>query len=1070
MLKKNNRMTRPKLAKFFRGMYLVALTSVVLCQVALSQDQLTKPKMSKLRVAIFFEPTFPAVDFAPVARESLQSALEGDEVVFLSLSDLNEQLGRHQFDVFVNPYGSAFPREGWGSVYQYLAAGGNWVNLGGIPFSVPVGKEGDHWRQEVRQTQFHKQLLINQAFPVAAGRLNSYRSNEALDGANALLDQFQAEEIYELYVRFTTTVDYPSEGGSGGARDAQLRSLVYGLGNDGRRLAAPFIQIDRLQGPFAGGRWMLANFKGTISTKAIRALVNMAAQGSMEFVVRPSYACYYGGESPSFTVRLRMPKGDVEAAIKGDCQIEVIDQKSRSVGKTSLKLNGAASLATGYLDAPFKQLGALAPGFYQVNASVDVSSQPSTPAYTLHYTTGFWVFDRQLLAGGKPFTVNKDYLLRDGQPYPITGTTYMASDVHRKYLFEPNPYVWDQDFAEMKKAGINMVRTGIWTGWKNFMLDPGAPNEAPLRALDAFLLTARRYDIPVIFTLFAFLPEQWGGVNPYFDPRSVSAQKEFVSAFSRRYREMNDLIWDFINEPSFSSPQHIWSCRPNYDAYETSAWNRWIGERFASLGEKEQQARLQEQWRELPWESTGLPRLDDFNDQQNFYDKRPVKAFDYRLFAQEMFNRWVREMTTAIRGGGNQNQLITVGQDEGGLADRPNPQFYGDVVDFTCNHTWWLNDDLLWDSLMAKSPAKPNLIEETGIMFFEKIDGSAWRTEEEARNLLERKLALALGANGAGVIQWVWNTNVYMTSDNEVAIGFYRADGTAKPELEPMLAISPFIRQHAQLFTDKQDEDVLMVIPHSEMFSVRDFATAATKRAARVMHYHCNTPMRAAGEYAIGKQPDTPKLIVLPSPRVFNQQAWETLLALVDRGSTLLLTGAINNDEHWLPVERLQQLGLATTIRPVVQEESLLIDGQEYHLSYRGDKIQKLDKAVVGGGVPPQVKVITHGQGTIIWSPLPVELSDSIEPTVALYNFALKQANIKPIYTVEKSDPSVLIRPTLFSTAVLYTLVSESSQDKEIRFIHNETQAPISVKIPAQRTVLLIVDRKSGRVLGREGA
>ena len=78
----------------------------------------------------------------------------------------------------------------------------------------------------------------------------------------------------------------------------------------------------------------------------------------------------------------------------------------------------------------------------------------------------------------------------------------MASDVHRQFLFEPNPFVWDEDFRAMKAAGVNLVRTGIWTGWKKFMPEVGKLDEAALRALDAFLLTARQYDIPVIWIIF----------------------------------------------------------------------------------------------------------------------------------------------------------------------------------------------------------------------------------------------------------------------------------------------------------------------------------------------------------------------------------------------------------------------------------------------------------------------------------------------------------------------------------------------------------------------------------------
>lgn len=110
-------------------------------------------------------------------------------------------------------------------------------------------------------------------------------------------------------------------------------------------------------------------------------------------------------------------------------------------------------------------------------------------------------------------------LLRNGKPFVATGTSYMATDVHRRFLLEPNPIVWDGDFAAMRRAGINMIRTDIWTGWKKYMPEVGAANEAALWALDAFFLAATRRDIPVIFTFRAFLPEMWSGNKPL--PRSA---------------------------------------------------------------------------------------------------------------------------------------------------------------------------------------------------------------------------------------------------------------------------------------------------------------------------------------------------------------------------------------------------------------------------------------------------------------------------------------------------------------------------------------------------------------------
>jgi hypothetical protein len=470
---------------------------------------------------------------------------------------------------------------------------------------------------------------------------------------------------------------------------------------------------------------------------------------------------------------------------------------------------------------------------------------------------------------------------------------------------------------------------------------------------------------------------------------------------------------------------------------------------------------LQEIYRCAADEAITLPSLDDFADMNIFNERRPIKVVDYRLFAQEMFNNWVKEMTKAIRANGNPHQLITVGQDEGGTSERPSPQFYVEAVDFTCLHNWWYNDDLLWDSIMTKAPGKPNLVEETGVMFYEKPDASAWRTEQEVANLLERKLAFSLGAGGAGFIEWVWNTNPYMKSDNEAAIGAHRADGTAKPELEPMVKYAKFFVENAHQMTGRVDEEVVMVIPHSQMFSTRNFATEATQKCVRAMCYHCRVPMRAVSEYNIDLLKQPPKLLIVPSPRILSEKAWSSLLNYAEAGSTVLITGVIDFDEHWLPVERTKQLGLNTSVQPIMQEEFLNIDGNEIQLSFRGNKIQRLEKAIVQGGL----HLIPRGKGSIIWSPLPVELSEQIQSTVVLYSLALKQANVEQIFSLEEDAPGVLILSTVFQHSIMYTFVSEIDRETKINLRHLETKTTIQITVPAQRTSVLFVNRNDGKII-----
>ena len=1015
------------------------------------------------RVAVLDEPGFPTLDAPALDGRTLRSALDGLDVTHLRVRELS-RLAPDTFDVCINPYGSAFPEEAWPQIHAFLSAGGNWVNVGGSPFAVPIRRDAGSWRPEVRQTAYHKALGITQSYPVDIAGLERDRPNPFVPGTRPLVYGWHADTAWELYYRFTREKEFPDEDGSDGPREATVTPLVYVYGAGEHPVAAPIVRIDRMQGPFAGGRWVLANFSGTISAAMIRALVEDAALGAHQLTASPTYACYRDGEAPAINVTLKSPGSRHDAAIT--CRLEVFDEEQRSITVANLPLEGTGYVAAAAAALQAEPGGAARPGLYRVEATLE---SDDAAVAGMRATTGFWVFDAELLSGGRPFTTDRHTLLRDGESYIVTGTSYMASDVHRRFLLEPNPCVWDRDFASMKRARVNMIRTGIWTGWKKYMSDDGQPNEAALHALDAFMLTARKHDIPVIFTFFAFLPEMWGGENPYLDPRAVQAQKTFLSLIARRYREMNDVIWDLINEPSFCSPEQLWLTRPNYDRFEIEAWRGWLRDRYPADSDDERQEKLAEMWRTLPGEAMSLPRLEEFSDRNIFEGARPLKAMEYRLFANDMFTRWAEELVVTLHEAGSLDQLVTVGQDEGGTYERPGPMFHGPAVAFTSNHTWWLNDDLLWDHVVTKTPDRPNLISETGVMFYEKIDGSAWRTEELARNLLERKLVLATAVGGAGFIEWIWNTNPYMPLDNEAAIGLLRPDGSKKPEFDTLRDVAAFVAGNLRNLGPREAEPAVMVIPHSYMFSVRNRATEATQRAVRAMHYDCRVTMSAVSEYALDRLDGIRKLLIVPSPRVLTDDAWDRLLGFAEAGATLLVTGPIDFDEHWLPVSRLARFGIEPGIRPVAQEEHMEIGGVRYSLSFRGDSLQRVEKALVPGEPTARLRTFSAGRGKVIWSPLPVELAYQVEPTVAIYRHALAETGIEPVFRLADDEPGVLVYPAVFRNGVLYAVVSELGSPVELRLAHSETETAVSIKVPAQRAAMLLIDKRSGRVLGGYG-
>ena len=557
-----------------------------------------EPAAAALRVAVFAEAGFPSIDVQPIDRTDLARALAGLDVSWMDTGDLAASLARPRFDVVVLPYGSAFPKAAWPAIVAFLRAGGSWVNVGGTPVSVPVVRDGTGWRCEARATSYHRALSITHTFAVPVDRVTRHASRLPGVGAPDIGRLLRLDRSIGLNVRFADTRDYPGEDGTGGQRDARLDPLVTGTAADGAVVCAPVVGIDRLLGPFAGGRWVLATLVGGVGAELIRAMVAHAGEGASSFEIRPTMAGFLPGERPSFQVRLFRPWRGLDAAVTPECGVQIADGRGTAVGGFSIPLTGKGELLTGSGALPATAAASLARGLYRVTASVPmgpVGQGRTTDSGAARVAgTGFLVYEPAMLAGGTPVTAGGAWLGRAGLPFPVAGTTYMASDVHRKFLFEPDAARWDDDFALMRQAGVNLVRTGVWTGWKNLMLDVGAPSEAMLRALDVFLLTARRHDIPVIFTVFAFLPESWGGANPYLDPRAVDAQRALVGALARRYAAADDLIWDLINEPSFSSAAQLWTTRPNGDAFERAAWQQWLAARFGAATPEALDAALSE--------------------------------------------------------------------------------------------------------------------------------------------------------------------------------------------------------------------------------------------------------------------------------------------------------------------------------------------------------------------------------------------------------------------------------------------------------------------------------------------
>ncbi|MDO8685629.1 MAG: beta-galactosidase [Clostridiales bacterium] len=1034
----------------------------------------------------------------------------------VSPGELSDKLREKDFDCIISLHGSYFPKKAWKQILEHLNRGKGLLNIGGAPFRTPVAFRDGNWKVEREQTAYHKELNIVQVYKVPGGNIDRFENNPDFGTMNGNIECiFEKKDVYEFLVKFTRTKDHKNELGSSGPMEANMYPLVTGLSAEGCKIAAPVVLIENTKGRYAGGRWIFVNqhTTGRFWTKDgldfINTLGDMVSRPVVEMIIRPGYASYYPGEQPLLLMQAQsLGKRDfnIEADMQAHFDNEPYEDKqihhdnksctdkynyydnkpcmdkhiyndNKPCADKHISLDVDENIK--YISIPMDFIARK--GFYKIEMVVHIDREKRK------YTTGFWGYDRELMESGSRLEATGDYFTKGGKVVPLVGMTYMASDVHRKYLYIPNAAVWYNDFAFMKASGINIVRTGIWTSFRNIMFVDGIASEEVMRAIDAFFITARYFDMDVIFNFFAFTPEMWEGANPYLDPQSIAAQKHFISAIASRHSKSINVSWDLINEPSVCNPLKAFSGpQPNRDEYELAEWRSYLKERHGDI------ALLQERWNALDtefkaFENIMLPDEREFqrarnpytepNCVENAYTKpnwEPIKSLrllDYGLFTNHVLNRWADEMIKTIRSCGS-DQMITIGQDHATSDRRPHPYFHKDKVDYTSVHPWWQNDDTYWDCIFARVQGKPMLVQETGVMYIEDNNEMNRRTEEQIRDILERKFAYAFASGGAGAIQWILNANIYMDSVNEASVGSFRADGTEKPEFDVIRGLGRFFRECGYIFeSEAVEEDICVIFSFSNSYSNRAYTNISTRKAARVLAYLLKIGFKGCGDNDLSMIGSS-KLIIYPSPRVIPGNTWDGLVEKVKEGATLLVTGPANYDEYWNRVERTSGFGFKTRLTSVSREESVYIEGKPFRVAFEGQKTGWVDKETVSDleqelNGTNELNEINLGKGKIIWCPLPIEMNMNDEVIEAIYQKAIGISHVKNDIRILNSDiPGIFIKKLKFTAGCIYILVSETGSNTQVEFEDNETGYKADVMIQSERAMLLAVD-KEGRIISR---
>jgi hypothetical protein len=995
------------------------------------------------KTVVFLEKNFPSIENSPISRTVLERAFSPLHARYVNLSDLKKNDVLAEGDLLILPYGSAFPADAWETILHHLR-NGHLLVLGGRPLFVPVYQKGNKWQIDSPQNTYARSVNIEHSYEAPQHGPWKIQWDE-----DAPWFDHSTVDARRVFVN----------AGFGGGR---YRGVGFFIDAQGNRLSAPVVAEDLIDHRQSLRRRVYLSFESDTefwnSVQGIdlmRKSALYASLGGCRIWLNLQQLTINPGESISGSVDVLRNGKPASIALKIISGSQILAQRTTTCGNALLEnIN---------LSVPSTK-----PGLYKVRASLSIGD-------TLfeQYTSGIFVRDSALLRSGDHLEAHRDYFRLGGKPYLMAGANYFGTDPYTPGFFYGgslggNAWVWEKDFGEMEQLGITTVRTGIWLNRASYLSwVNGAPENRLLDAIEAYLSAAGRHHMQVIFTFFAFDPQtemqghgQDGsrlgpGSNPYLDPDALEAQLQYLRAIVERFRDVPFLSYDLINEPSFCNPKRIWRGNsPNGDPKELAAWQQWLENKYKSI------ENLARAWH-TPADELGtfngltLPAFADL-DFSRFGNPHIIRAVDYNLFAQDSFIQWINTIVNAIRSTGSQ-QIITVGQDEGGVADRVLNQFWANSqVDYTGNHTWWRDDALLWSSVAAKSPNKPNIIGETGPQLVSSMDGSLRWDDVHGSPLLERKLALSFANANAGVLHWDWTR-----TDN---FGLLRRDGSNKQWMEILRGITNFAREAQPYATEARLPDIAIVLPQSlQLSTFGGWGLTVQQNAVRALYHYSRATAFVTGEYQLSKMPEA-KFIIVPAPWILSQDAWDLLMNKVRAGATLLLSGRIDADEHWLPVpERTQNWNVDYKPVSLTTREALLKwDGDSAHLTYSGDKPTYAERGVLNN--EKTFLEFTLGKGRILYFSLPLELADQLNEIGRIYNYAMKRAGVTISYETACKDPGILICPTQLPEATLYVLTSESADAARVAFRDKLSGKDFCVDLAPGRAALLLIN-KGGQIV-----
>ncbi|HKO13470.1 MAG TPA: hypothetical protein VJV22_15975, partial [Acidobacteriaceae bacterium] len=427
-------------------------------RVFLPALMLVLPGFSFAKTVVFWQPGFPAADSPAPAEAGLRAGFA--DASFVDAAGLAKALASSDTNLLVMPYGSAWPEAEWAAILRYLDRGGNLMVLGGKAFTRAAYEDANGWHLRTASVAQSLELFIHD-YQETPGSVDGVRFAVNAD-VFPRLPAFGWKRAFSPVVRLSV-VNGDTSGGATGYVDMDLTTLAWGE-RAGRKVAAPVLELDHNTHRFVGGRWIMvacepdADFFA--NAKLLETLADIAVRKGDRFALRPRVPLFLPGEA----LELRMSRFPTLSRATATHEKDGAPKSSPEQLHVRVLSEDAAVHYDRTVSADAEHAitlpasAAEGRGFHTVEATLLRDGEPLRV-----YRSGFWMRDWKYLLSGPKLTVGSDYFELDGKPLPVVGTTYMSSDVARMYLMKPNAYVWDRDMAQIRGAGLNMIRTGLWT-------------------------------------------------------------------------------------------------------------------------------------------------------------------------------------------------------------------------------------------------------------------------------------------------------------------------------------------------------------------------------------------------------------------------------------------------------------------------------------------------------------------------------------------------------------------------------------------------------------------------------